>query len=199
MKVTSAEHHRAAHEAGQLIRDGLPQIAFVGRSNVGKSSLINKLLGRSGLARTSSTPGRTRAIHYYLVDRSFYFVDLPGYGYAKAGFSDRAGWARLIDEYLRDASLRPERGQAPARVVLLVDAKIAGSPLDAEAARYLQRFEVGLVVAVTKIDRVPRSQRPRCLADVASLLAASRELPLFPVSAKTGEGIRELWRELAAS
>ena len=199
MKVTSAEHHRAAHDTAQLVRDHLPQIAFVGRSNVGKSSLVNKLLGRSGLARTSSTPGRTRAIHYYLIDRSFYFVDLPGYGYAKAGFADRAGWARLIDEYLRDAALRPERRLVATRVVLLVDAKISGSPLDAEAVRYLRRFGVGLAVAVTKIDRVPRSQRARCLAEVASLLAPSRDIPLYPVSAKTGEGIRELWRELVVS
>jgi GTP-binding protein len=199
MKVSSAELHRTAFEAGQMVRDDLPQIAFVGRSNVGKSSLINAMLGRRGLARTSSTPGRTRSINYYLVNRGFYFVDLPGYGYAKAGFADRAGWARLIDDYLRDAGRRGERGAGAVRVVLLVDAKISGSPLDAEAARYLLSFGVDLVVAVTKVDRVPRSQRPRCLAEVASLLGLSRDIPLCPVSAQTGEGIRELWRELGAS
>jgi GTP-binding protein len=198
MRIISAELHRTAFDAAQLVRDDLPQIAFVGRSNVGKSSLINKLLQRKGLARTSSTPGRTRSINYFLVNRKFYLVDLPGYGYAKAGWSDREGWARLIADYLEEARRRAERGAGATQVVLLVDAKIAGSPLDAEAAGYLQGFGVGLVVAVTKIDRVPRSQRPRCLAAVASLLASSRDIPQVPVSAETGEGIPELWRELAA-
>jgi GTP-binding protein len=199
MRSTSATLYRSAHDASQLVRDDLPQIAFVGRSNVGKSSLINTLLRRPGLARTSSTPGRTRAVHYYLVDRSLYFVDLPGYGYAKAGWSDRESWARLVDDYLRDAGGRPARGAPAIRVVLLVDGKIAGSPLDAEAARYLERFGVGLIVAVTKIDRVPRSQRPRRLAAVASLLSLPRGVPQIPVSAQTGEGIPELWRELVAA
>jgi GTP-binding protein len=199
MRVSSASLHRTAFDATQLVRDDLPQIAFVGRSNVGKSSLINALLQRKGLARTSSTPGRTRSINYYLVNRSFYLVDLPGYGYAKAGWADREGWARLIADYMGDARRRAERGVGATRVVLLVDGKISGSPLDAEAARYLQGFGVGLIVAVTKIDRVPRSQRLRCLAAVASLLASSRDFPQIPVSAQTGEGIPELWRELAVA
>jgi GTP-binding protein len=198
MKLSSVELHRTAFNAAQLVADDLPQVAFVGRSNVGKSSLINTLLKRKGLARISSTPGRTRSINYFLVNRNLYFVDLPGYGYAKAGWEDRRGWASLIDDYLRDAGSRQERGGAATKVVLLVDGKISGSPLDAEAARYLEGFGVGLIVAVTKIDRVPRSQRPRCLASVASLLALSRDVPQIPVSAQTGEGIAELWRELAA-
>jgi GTP-binding protein len=196
MKPPFAELHRTVFDPAQLVRDGLPQVAFVGRSNVGKSSLINTLLRRRGLARTSSTPGRTRSINYFLVDRKLYFVDLPGYGYAKVARKDRSDWADLVGDYLGDAARRADAGAGETRVVLLVDAKIAGSSLDAEAVRYLERFGVGLTVAVTKIDRVPRSQRPKCLAAVASLLASSRDLPLVPVSAQTGEGIPELWREL---
>jgi GTP-binding protein len=126
-------------------------------------------------------------------------VYLRGYGYATAGWRDGAGGARLIDVSLRDAARRARQRTGTVRVVLLVDGKIGGSPLDAEAARYLQGFDVGLVVAVTKLDRVPRSQRPRRLAEVASLLASPRDIPLVPVSAKTGEGIPELWRELEAT
>ena len=102
MKVESAEFIRSAHASGDFVRDGRPEIAFVGRSNVGKSSLMNRLLGRKGLARTSSTPGRTRAVNYFLVNRRFYFVDLPGYGYAKAGKEERREWAALVDGYFRD-------------------------------------------------------------------------------------------------
>jgi len=85
------------------VRDGRPEVLFAGRSNVGKSSLLNRLLGRKGLARTSSTPGRTRAVNYFLVNGRFYFVDLPGYGYAKAARTERRAWGALVDRYLQQA------------------------------------------------------------------------------------------------
>ena len=101
VKVESAEFVKSAHASGDFVRDGRPEIAFVGRSNVGKSSLMNRLLARKGLAKVSSTPGRTRSVNYFLVNRRFWFVDLPGYGYAKAGKEDRREWAALADRYFR--------------------------------------------------------------------------------------------------
>jgi GTP-binding protein len=130
VKIETAEHVEAAHSERQIVRDGLPQVAFVGRSNVGKSSLMNRLLGRKGLARTSSTPGRTRAVHYFLVNRRFYFVDLPGYGYAKVSKSAREEFAQLVDRYFR-------RTPEPPLVILIVDAKVGPTPLDVQAREYL--------------------------------------------------------------
>ena len=189
MRITSAEFVRGAHGPDQLISDDLPRIAFAGRSNVGKSTLINRLLQRKGLARTSSTPGRTRAINYFLINRRFYFVDLPGYGYAKVSRKEREAWGRLVEAFMRGPG-------GPLRVVQLVDGKIAGSPLDAEALSYLLGLGADLTVAVTKIDKVPRNKRSRSLAEVARLLDAPDDVRILPVSAASGEGIRELWQEL---
>jgi len=189
MRITSAEFVRGAHGPDQLISDDLPRIAFAGRSNVGKSTLINRLLQRKGLARTSSTPGRTRAINYFLINRRFYFVDLPGYGYAKVSRKEREAWGRLVEAFMRGPG-------GPLRVVQLVDGKIAGSPLDAEALSYLLGLGADLTVAVTKIDKVPRNKRSRSLAEVARLLDAPDDVRILPVSAASGEGIRELWQVL---
>jgi GTP-binding protein len=192
MKITSAEFVQGAHGPEQLIANDLPRVAFAGRSNVGKSTLINRLLQRKGLARTSSTPGRTRAINYFLVNGRFYFVDLPGYGYAKVSRTERQAWGRLVEAFM----LGPG---GPLRVVQLVDGKISGSPLDAEALSYLLGLGADLTVAVTKIDKVPRNRRTRCLADVAKLLDAPDDVRILPVSAIGGEGIPELWQVLDLS
>jgi len=190
MRTSSAEFVRSAMAADQFPRDGLPQVAFVGRSNVGKSSLMNKLLGRKGLARTSSTPGRTRAVNYFLIDRRFYFVDLPGYGYAKAGRKERQRWADLVEAYFQHAS--------DALVVLLVDAKVGATPLDQEAFEYLMSFETPLTVVATKVDRVPRGRRSRQLAAIRRTLGLPGESGPLAVSAVSGEGVAELWKEIAA-
>lgn len=188
MKVESAEFIRSAVGERDFPRDGRPQVAFVGRSNVGKSSLLNRLLGR-GLARTSSTPGRTRAVNLFLVNRRVYFADLPGYGYAKAGRADREAWAELIDTYLRAA--------AP-RVVLLVDARIGATPLDQQAFEYLQGLGAAVQVVATKIDKVPRGRWKPTLATIRRALAAAEDTTILPISAQTGEGVKELWQELEA-
>jgi len=109
VKVESAEFVKSARASGDFVRDGRPEIAFVGRSNVGKSSLLNRLLGRKGLARVSSTPGRTRLVNYFLINRRFWFVDLPGYGYAKAGKDERREWAALADSYFRAGGVEDNR------------------------------------------------------------------------------------------
>jgi GTP-binding protein len=191
LRVETAEFVRAAHESGDFPRDGRPEIAFVGRSNVGKSSLLNRLLGRKALARTSSTPGRTRAVHYYEVNRRFYFVDLPGYGYAKAGKEDRRRWGALVDSYLAQAGER-------AQVILLVDSKVGATPLDVQAHQYLRTLGHEPVVVVTKIDRLNRSQRPAALQGIRVALNLGDAASLVPVSALSGEGVQQLWSAMQA-
>lgn len=191
MKIDIAEHVRAAHIEAQLVRDDLPQVAFVGRSNVGKSSLMNRLLARKGLARTSSTPGRTRAVHYFLVNRRFYFVDLPGYGYAKVSESARKEWAELVDLYFR-------RTAVPPLVVLIVDAKVGPTPLDVQAREYLGSLGVPLVVAATKVDRLNQAKAAAVRATVRRSLGLEDETRVVPVSALSGKGIKELWKEISS-
>ncbi len=189
MKVRDARFVVSAVRAADLPGDGRRQIAFAGRSNVGKSSLINRLLGRKDLARTSSRPGRTRSVNFFLIDDSWYVVDLPGYGYARVSKSEREAWGRSVDRYFRSAAGR-------VRVVLLVDGKVAGTPLDSEAYGYLQSLGLEPVVVVTKIDRVKRGARAGTLAKVAELLGMPSGAELFPVSSRTGEGVSRLFAEL---
>lgn len=186
MKIETAEFVRSAHSSPDFMRDGRPEVGFVGRSNVGKSSVMNRLVGRKGLAKTSSTPGRTRAVNYFLINRRFWFVDLPGYGYAKAAKDDRREWAALVGTYLQDAAPR-------LRLVLLVDGKVGATPLDVQAYEYLSGLGIALTVAATKIDRVPRGKRAGVLRGIRGSMGLSDETPLIPVSAHSGEGMKELW------
>src|SRR5690348_8215623 len=123
VKITSAEFVKSAFERDHWVDGNLPEIAFLGRSNVGKSSLINSLLGRRGLARTSNTPGRTQSINFFLINEQFYFADLPGYGFAKVSKTMRADWGKMAEDYLSD------RDQL-ALCVQLVDARHAPTKLD---------------------------------------------------------------------
>lgn len=195
MRTQSAEFARSAHTAQDFPRDGLPQVAFVGRSNVGKSSLLNRLLGRrvtgkGALARTSSTPGRTRGVNFFLVDRRLYFVDLPGYGYARAGKDERRRWADLMETYFTAATPRPQ-------VVQLVDGHVGATDLDRQAHEYLASLGLEVVVTATKIDRVRRHRRPQALAAITERLELADGASPIPVSARSGEGIPELWRALS--
>jgi GTP-binding protein len=190
VKVETAEFIRSAHGSGDYLRDGRPEVAFVGRSNVGKSTLLNRLLGRNALARTSSTPGRTQAVNYFLVNRRFYFVDLPGYGYAKAGKDMRREWAARVEGYFRETP--------PGTVVLLVDGKVGATPLDVAASEFLAGLGLAVIVAATKIDQIPRGKWTQAMRDVRLTLGLEETLPVIPVSARSGVGIKELWGALAA-
>ena len=171
------------------MRDGRPEIAFVGRSNVGKSSLLNRLLGRKGLARTSQTPGRTQAVNYFLVNRRFYFVDLPGYGYAKAGKEARREWAARVEGYFRE--------EPPDAIVLLVDGKVGATPLDVQAYEYLSSLGTALIVAATKVDKISRGRWASSVKEVRKTLSLEEGVPVIPVSAHSGDGIKELWGAMA--
>ena len=192
MIVTTCEMRINASRPGDFPRDGAPEIAFMGRSNVGKSSLLNRLLGMRGMARTSKTPGRTRAIHFYRVNEKIYFVDLPGYGYAKVSRPMREEWRGLVEAYLD----RPGR---PDLAIQLVDARHEPTELDLELETWLRSRGVRRQVVLTKSDKLSGQQRTRALA------AAARRLDLAPgaapiaVSAITGDGIPVLWRLIDAA
>ncbi len=189
MRVHSAELLQSAGRIDQFPRGGRPEVAFAGRSNVGKSSLINRLLGRRNLARTSSTPGRTRTINFYLVNEAVLFADLPGYGYAKVSRSLQEGWWALVEEYLQH---RPSlRG-----VVHLVDARHPPTDLDHGLQEFLAAVGVPSVVVLTKADKVPRGLWATTQTAAARALGIWRSDPPLCFSAETGEGSFPLWRAI---
>lgn len=189
MRVGAAEFLLSAGRPDQFPRGPWPEIAFAGRSNVGKSSMINRLLSRRNLAHTSSTPGRTRSINFYKVSEQFLFVDLPGYGYAKVPRAVKDAWWELAEGYL---TARPQlRG-----VIHIVDARHSPTPLDRELQTYLGAVGVPSVVVLTKADKVPRGERPAVRAAAASALDLPAPDAALFFSAETGEGVPELWRAI---
>lgn len=189
MRLRKAEFVGASATAEGLLGDGRPEIAFAGRSNVGKSSLLNRLLG-ARLARTSSTPGRTQTINWFRVEDRFWFVDLPGYGYAKVSRQAREDWARTVASYFA----RPHEKRL---VVQLVDAKVGATALDIEAASYFAALGVPRVVVATKVDKLKRGERARSLDEIRRRLDPGSTIELLAASAKTGEGVSELRKRIA--
>jgi GTP-binding protein len=191
VKVETAEFERSARESGDFPRDGRPEVAFAGRSNVGKSSLMNRILGRKGLARVGSTPGRTRTVNFFLVNGRWRFVDLPGYGWARAAKAERRDWGEMVGAYLEQALPR-------VLVLMLVDGRVGATALDEQAYRYLSGLGARVAVVATKIDKVVRARRAAALAGIGGALGLPGEVPLLPVSAQSGEGMKELWSEIEA-
>lgn len=186
MKITSAEFVKSAFERSHWTTDGLPEIAFLGRSNVGKSSLINSLLLRKGLARTSNTPGRTQSINFFLINDRIYFADLPGYGYARVSKTMRADWGKMAEEYLSD---RDEL----ALCVQLVDSRHEPTALDKQLNGWLLHNNKPHIVVATKADKLSSNELKKSIAATRKLFSASKVLPY---SAKTGRGRDELWSEI---
>lgn len=151
LKITSAEFLQGVADLRQLPKNEMKEILFIGRSNVGKSSLLNKMCNRKNLARSSSTPGKTREINYYIINNGFYFVDLPGYGYAKVPEQMRAGWKRLIEDFLK-------RGGPIALAMQLIDSRQEPTPLDLMMMDWLDYYEVPYLLVLTKSDKLPNSK-----------------------------------------
>ncbi len=191
MRVQTAAFLLSAGRVDQFPAGGRPEVAFAGRSNVGKSSLINRLLGRRALARTSSTPGRTRTINFYAVNDAVLFVDLPGYGYAKVSRDIQESWWSLVESYL--AERVPLRG-----VVHLTDARHPPTEQDREMQAFLAAVGVPCIHVLTKGDKVPRGQRAAAQRTAREVLGpGSPDAILF--SAETGEGAADLWRAIDAA
>ena len=178
----------SAFDVEQLPAPTLPEIAFAGRSNVGKSSLLNALLGQRQLARVSSTPGRTRSVNFFFVEGRFLFADLPGYGFAKVPTDVRGAWRGLIDGYLTD---RPSL----AGVMLLVDSRHPPHETDLMLAAWLHEKEIPFLVLATKVDKVSSSKREAHLGALAEAFGVAGD-DVLPVSSVTAEGMPELWRQI---
>lgn len=189
MKITSAEFVKSAFNESHYTTDGLPEVAFLGRSNVGKSSLLNSLLQRKGLARTSNTPGRTQSINFFLVNETLYFTDLPGYGYAKVSKTMRADWGKMAEEYLANR----------AELVLsiqLVDSRHAPTTLDKQLNEWLLYHQKNHLVVATKADKLSNNKLKESLQKIEQILPHSR---IIPYSSITGKGRDEIWREINVS
>lgn len=187
LKIRSALLDQVCGAKSSFPVHSIPEFAFAGRSNVGKSSLINMLMQRKSLARTSATPGKTQTINYYLINQEFYFVDLPGYGFTKASPEARQSWGRMVERYLRTtASLM--------QMFLLVD--IRHKPTADDQLMYEWICSQGLtpVILATKLDKLKKNEIPPALREIRQTLALKEGDVLLPVSSRTGKGREELYQ-----
>lgn len=182
MNITSAKFIKGVTGSNETLEDGTPQIAFIGRSNAGKSSLLNSLTHSPKLAITSDTPGRTREINIFLINESHYFIDLPGYGYAKAGARTLDKLGSMISWYLFDSDNDPV-------VVLLIDSLIGPTEDDLGILHELEKAGRDIVVVLNKVDKIKKSSYQHRLKELAKLIPGHT---LFPYSSKTKIGITEL-------
>jgi GTP-binding protein len=191
MKILTAEFVTSAVSAAQYPRQPLPEVAFAGRSNVGKSSLINALVHRKNLVKTSATPGKTRALNFFVVNQRWLLVDLPGYGYAKVPREVQASWQPMVETYLRQrTTLRA--------VVHIVDLRHPPTAQDQQLRGWLLHHGITIVTVATKADQVTRSQRPAHVRTLAQGLGLPAEEPLLLFSARNHEGRSQLWHCLHA-
>lgn len=187
MKITSAEFIKGLVGPDECLKNGIPQIAFIGRSNVGKSSVINSLVNQKSLARTSSYPGRTQEINLFLINKRFYLVDLPGYGFAKVSREDRVKLQELISWYL----LSPEYTQK--KVVVIVDANVGATDSDLEALRNLEEQKKDIVVVANKIDKMKKLECAKKLKSLEGLIGRHK---IIPYSSKKKIGVSALSNEI---
>ena len=189
MVIKKAALVAVAVKKNQYPEDNLPEIAFAGRSNVGKSSLFNLLVNRKNLAKVSGSPGKTRTINFYEVNESFRIVDIPGYGYAKVSKSISGSWGEMLEDYLQ--------GRAGlVKVVQLVDIRHPPSVLDVRMYDYLRHHGLSGIVVATKADKVSRSEVPKCISVIRKTLNMDAEDKVIPISALKRTGYEELLKEL---
>ena len=183
MKILSAEFVCSIVQPSQCPKEDLPEIAFIGRSNVGKSSLINGLLRQKGLARTSSTPGRTQQINFFRINQRFFFVDLPGYGYAKVPQALKESWRSLTENYFRG------RKQL-AHCVLIVDSRVGPTELDLEQAAWFRRNLLPFFIVSTKSDKLSKVELEKSISHTRSLCP---DLSVVAYSATRNTGREHVW------
>ena len=185
INFNKAEFVLSAVKASTFIRDGKPQVTFAGRSNVGKSSVINRLLGRKNFARVGATPGKTTQVNYFLIDNRVYLTDLPGYGYAKVSNADRERWDDLINSYF-------EAPRQHTLLVQLIDCRHAPSADDLQMLKYLHYHQIPFVVALTKADKLKKSQLAKTQEDFEKVCLPYGCQKVVLTSGENGYGIPEL-------
>lgn len=187
--MTQADFIISAVSERDFPRAEIPEIVFAGRSNVGKSSLINRLTGKRNLARTSSTPGKTQSINFYRIENAFFFVDLPGYGYAKAGKAAMSQWKRLIERYfnVRDSIVL---------TVQLVDSRMPPTDMDLQLAEWLDLLGMPRLVVATKSDKLSSNQKVKQLREISESM---NNQDVVMSSVETGAGCREIWSRITAA
>ncbi|MEW5920638.1 MAG: ribosome biogenesis GTP-binding protein YihA/YsxC [Bacillota bacterium] len=188
MKPKLVELYQSVRHKRELPPLTCPEIALVGRSNVGKSSLINTMVQRRNLARTSNTPGKTRAVHFYRIDERFFFVDLPGYGYARVSREQQRAWKDLVDAYL-------EKRKGHALLLQVVDLRHPPSEADRQMAAWIRHYSLPYRVVATKADKVPRGNRIKHIRLIATGLETDTA-EVFLFSSSSGEGKDVLWGEI---
>lgn len=179
----------SAVNKSQYPAEGIPEIALAGRSNVGKSSIINTLLNRRNFARTSQTPGKTRTINFYLINNEFYFVDLPGYGYAKIAKAEKEKWGGIMERYL-------ESRQELCSIFLLVDIRHEPTADDKLMYEWIKHFGYNCVVIATKADKISRGQYQKHISIIRKKLQMESSEKVIPVSSLKKTGVEELWEEI---
>ena len=185
MKIKTSELACVCGPTSKFPIYDMPEIAFAGRSNVGKSSLINSLLNRKNLVRTSSSPGKTVTINFYNINGEFYLVDLPGYGYAKASVESRAKWGKMIEKYLRTR-------ETLRAVILLIDIRHAPTKDDVMMYDWIVSNDLSPVIVATKLDKIKRSQLDKQIKLIRETLGASKDVKILPHSAITKAGREEI-------
>jgi GTP-binding protein len=190
VKVKSAEIVISAVKKAQYPEGDLPEIALAGRSNVGKSSFINKMLNRKNLARTSSKPGKTQTLNFYLINEEFYFVDVPGYGYAKVSKKEREKWGQMIETYFT------ERPQLKC-VVSIVDVRHKPTADDIMMYDFLKYYKIPTIIIATKADKVPKGKWQKHLKIVKDTLNIEKGDHLILFSSETGQGKEEAWNVIS--
>lgn len=185
MKINNVSFDRTAVEPRQYPTDMKPEIAFVGRSNVGKSSLINYLVNRKALARVSSAPGKTRVINFYNIEEMLYFVDLPGYGYAKVSHKEKEQWGKMIEQYL---STRVQL----KLLVLLVDIRHEPTEQDRMMIDWVRYFKLDYIILATKADKIGKKEIEENLKVIKTILDVKNDTRVIPVSAEKHIGREEV-------
>lgn len=192
INVNNASLKISAGEPRQFLRSPVPQIAFSGRSNVGKSSLINTLLNRKSMARVSSMPGKTITINFYDIDSKLYFVDLPGYGYAKRKMEDKIKWSSLVDGYFtKNPNIDLLR-----LVVQLVDSRTGLTDDDRDFIEFMDDAGIPYIIVATKVDKLNKTEREKSLSSILAEPAIPDGVEVIPFSSETKEGKNEVWEKI---